>query len=122
LNDGPSQPDLSRSICQEVIDEFSKSDDSLAQLVEEAHLEIRDFMALSLVCDQSTMELDQLVRALGLSRESVLGCIERLDQAGLIARSDPASRHDGRESREVGIDVSATSQGRKLTRRILGSG
>jgi len=122
LNDGPTAPDLSRSICQEVIDEFSRSDDSLAQMVEDAHLEIRDFMALSLVCDQSTMSLDQLVRALGLSRESVLGCIERLEQVGLLDRGDTASRHDGHEPPEVELDVTATAQGRKLTRRILGSG
>lgn len=122
MNDGPSAPDLSRSICQDVLDEFSKSDDSLAQLVEEAQLELRDFMALSLVCDQSTMGVDQLVRALGLGRESVLGCIERLEQAGLIARGNAEYRHDGHERPGFGPDVTATFRGRKLTRRILEAG
>ena len=36
-------------------------------------------MILSLVCDQEELSIDQLTRALGLSTESVIGCVERLE-------------------------------------------
>jgi len=122
MSDKHLDANLSRSICEEAIEEFSKSDDSLAQLIADAHLDIRDFMALSLVCDQSTLSVDQLVRALGLSRESVLDCVERLEQVGLLARRGNVSGHDGHDISGAGIDVSATAQGRRLTRRILNPG
>ncbi|MDH4109230.1 MAG: hypothetical protein OEW35_13000 [Gammaproteobacteria bacterium] len=122
MKDGTRTRDLSRSICEEALDEFSKSDDSLAQLVADAHLEVRDFMALSLVCDQSTLSIGQLGRALGLSRESVLHCVERLDHAGLLESSTAVPAHDGHDRTSDGIVVRATAQGRKLTRRILGAG
>ena len=44
--------DLTRSICEEALDSFSQSDDSLADLIEDNHIEVRDFMVLSFVCDQ----------------------------------------------------------------------
>jgi len=122
MSDDQFDTNLSRSICEEAINEFTRSDDSLAQLVADAHLDVRDFMTLSLVCDQSTLSIDQLVRALGLSRESVLDCVDRLEHVGLLSRNAGITHHDGHEISGAGLDVSATAQGRKLTRRILSPG
>ncbi len=105
--------DLTRSICEEALESFSQSDDSLADLIEDNHIEVRDFMILSFVCDQNEMAIVQLSRALGLSRSSVAGCAERLQTAGLVLYQQVA------ESAEASDKVIPTPAGRNITERIL---
>ena len=105
--------ELTPSICDEALDNFSRSDDSLADLVAENHIEVRDFMILSFVCDQNEMAIEQLMSALGLSRGTVMGCVERLQGAGLVYCS-----HVG-ETAEASERVLPTAPGRTITQRIL---
>lgn len=112
-----TRPDgLTRSICEEALDRFSHSDDSLAGLIEANNIEVRDFMILSFVCDQNQLAVEQLMRALGLSRESVLDCVERLVQADLVVYRQVAT------VAEPGNGVSPTSAGRMIARRVLDGG
>lgn len=105
--------DLTPSICEEALESFSKSDDSLAQLIEENHIEVRDFMILSFVCDQNELAVEQLMRVLGLSRTTVVNCIERLQAAGLVYYGQVG------ETAEASDRVSPTAPGRTITHRIL---
>ncbi len=108
------KPDyLTRSICEEALDRFSESDDSLAGLIEAYNIEVRDFMLLSFVCDQTELGIEQLMRTLGLSRETVLDCVERLVGAGLIVHRQVATVTDVPDS------VSPTPDGRTIARRVL---
>ena len=99
------QGELTPSICEEALNRFSESEDSLAGLIAEHSIEVRDFMLLSIVCDQVEMHMGQLSRALGLSNEAVVECIGRLIRAELV-RAD-------RES------ITTTAAGRLVARRIL---
>jgi DNA-binding MarR family transcriptional regulator len=104
---------LTPSICEEALESFSKSEDSLAELIEENHIEVRDFMILSFVCDQNELTVDQLTRVLGMSRSTIVHCVERLQGAGLI--------HYGQagETAEASDRVAPTAPGRDITERIL---
>jgi len=105
--------DLSPSICEEALESFSQSDDSLAKIIEAHNIEVRDFMILSFVCDQSELGIEQLMRAIGLSRQSILDCVERLVSAGLVEYEQVST------SSNPGNCVSPTPAGRTITRRIL---
>lgn len=104
---------LTRSICEEALERFSQSDDSLAGIIESHHIEVRDFIVLSFVCDQSELGVDQLVSALGLSRETVLFCVDRLVGADLVVYRQVATVTDPQRY------VTPTPSGRTITRRIL---
>ena len=116
MDDERRTRNLTRSICEEVLEQFSKSDDSLAGLIEANHIEVRDFMILSLICDQGEMGVDQLTSALGLSYETILGCIENLRAAGF------AKLVDGSTPMFYAARFESTAAGRLITRRILGKG
>jgi len=108
-----SPSELTPSICEEALENFSKSDDSLAELIEENHIEVRDFMILSFVCDQNELTVEQLMRVLGLGRRTIITCIERLQAAGLIHYSQAG------ETAESSDQVSPTAPGRTITERVL---
>lgn len=99
---------LTTSICEEALSRFRSSDDSLAGIIAEQNISVRDFMLLSLVCDQTCFDLDQLARALGLKSADVHHSVERLTAARLLFGQD-----DQR--------VCVSDAGRELTRRILGT-
>ena len=105
--------ELTRSICEEALESLSQSDGSLADLIEDNNIEVRDFMVLSFVCDQNKMTIDQLIGALGLSRSTVVGCAERLQTAGL------ARYHLVADTADSSDRVTPTPAGRTITDRIL---
>lgn len=111
--------DLTPSICEEALDQFSNSDDSLAKLIEANSIEVRDFMVLSFVCDQSKLDVEQLTRVLGLSQNTILDCIERLVKAVLVLVS-ASSSEDLHNLKGSDISVSPTAAGRTIARRVLG--
>ncbi len=82
-------------------------------MIEDNHIELRDFMVLSFVCDQNELSINQLISALGLSRQSVVSCAVRLREAGLVIMRQSSSENCESER------VSPTAQGRTLARRIL---
>jgi DNA-binding MarR family transcriptional regulator len=107
---------VSKSICEAALERYSKLDDSLAELIRQASIEVRDFMLLSFVCDQGTMSIDQISRALGLSRESTQHCVDRLIMAQLVYYNSNDDAPNGRHG------ISATTAGRRVTRRIHSGG
>jgi DNA-binding MarR family transcriptional regulator len=107
--------ELTRSICEAALESLSESDDSLAGLIEENHIDVRDFMVLSFVCDQNEMAIEQLSGTLGFSRSTVIACVERLQTAGLAGYQ---IIDDTAESSER---VIPTAAGREVTDRILSS-
>ena len=115
------QEDLTPSICEEALDQFSNSDDSLAQVIEGNSIEVRDFMVLSFVCDQSKLDVEQLTRVLGLSQNTILDCIARLNKAALVLVSAEPSE-DLHKLKGSEISVSPTAAGRTIARRVLGAG
>lgn len=115
MTDDGTQAGLSRSICEEALNQFGQSDDSLAGVIGEHDISVRDFMLLSLVCDQNCLDTDQLGRALGLGNEEAFRSILRLSTAGMV-RADPKLPPEKRDKR-----VCATDAGQELARRILNS-
>jgi hypothetical protein len=113
LNEFDLPDDLTPSICEEALNRFSQSEDSLAGVIADHHIDVRDFMILSLICDQDEFSVDQLTRALGLGREAAVQCIETLMSAGLLRIGEDSSLllADTR--------IQSTAAGRVFTRRIL---
>lgn len=103
---------ISTSISAAALERYARSDDSLAGLIEQHCIEVRDFMVLSFVCDQNELTIDQLMRALGLSRHTILDCIERLLAAELVSGAETKEAH---KSNSI---IRATSIGRRVTRRV----
>ena len=115
LADKPDHRDLTPSICEEALASFSKSDDSLAGVIEQNHIELRDFMILSFICDQNAMSVEQICSALGLSRHTTIDCVGRLMSAGLVDAAIVDEPHASTNR------VVPTGAGRTLARRILGN-
>lgn len=114
LSDKRDPGELTPSICEEALTRFSESDDSLAGLIEQHHIEVRDFMVLSFICDQDAMSVGQLCSALGLSRHSTTDCVSRLIQAQLVTADLPDDPYVSTNR------VTPTNAGKVLVRRILG--
>ncbi len=104
------------SICEEALESFNRSGDSLAELVEQNNIEVRDFVLLSFVCDQHELAVGQLSQVLGLDRDSVLACLERLQTAGFVRYQQVA------ETAEESDLVTPTEPGREIARRMLAEG
>ena len=71
-------------------------------------------MLLSFVCDQGSMSIEQISRALGMDLESTQGCVDRLIMALLV--------HYKRIGGGTGdnYQVSPTSAGLRVCEQILG--
>lgn len=89
---------------------FSESDDSLGGLIERHAIRVRDFMLLSLLCDQESFDIGQLERAMGLEPEVLEKSINRLAGAGFVKHNGVASNIP---------EVRTTAAGRILAQRIL---
>ena len=113
VKDERERAGLSTSICEAALNQFGQSDDSLAGVIGEHDISVRDFMLLSLVCDQNCFDIDQLERALGLENDAVTRSVERLSAASLLCPDVdiPETSLDKR--------VCASEAGKKLARRIL---
>lgn len=96
------------------MERFSRSDDTLAGLIEASNIEVRDFMILSFVCDQHNFSVGQIMRALGLSQETAFYCTDRLATAGLVKLT-------AQDQRDPEAIVSPTPAGRIIVRRVLDS-
>jgi len=95
------------------LDRISQTNDSLAGVIELYHIEVREFMMLSLICDQKELGLDQLSRALGLGADTVVDCVEKMMSDGLLEFRSGKSLHI------EGCRIQATPAGHLITRRIL---
>ena len=113
MTDERERAGLSTSICEEALNKFGDSDDSLAGVINEHGISVRDFMLLSLVSDQDCFDIDQLGRALGLDVDALLRSVARLSAAALLCRDYNLP--------DRGLDhrVCVSDAGKELTRRIL---
>ena len=103
--------DLGPSIAEETAEQYRLIGVSMTGLIAEYGLKVRDFVLLSFVCDQGPMEIDQLVRALGLSKSSTLGFTDRLSKRGLIQQRPSTDGSDV-------LLISATDMGVVLLSKI----
>lgn len=113
MSDDRSNTDLTPSICEEALERFRQSEDSLAGLLEQNHVEVRDFMVLSFICDQNGLSVEQLMSALRMGQHSINDCVERLAAAGL-------GSYENGDGAATPPQVVPTAAGRRLTRRVLG--
>jgi len=104
---------VSQSICKAALEEYNLADDTLAELIKKACIEVRDFMLLSFVCDQERLCFDQIDRALGFESDETQHAVERLIQARLI-EYDAVDAHD-----ENNPCVRPTDDGLTVCKRIL---
>ena len=106
--------ELTPSICGAALTQMTASDASLAGLIEERGLTVRDFMILSLTCNQQGIELQQLARVVGSDLASVEDIASRLVAAGLAAFS--GTRDDAGSNRRL----VTTRRGCDIVGRIVG--
>ena len=99
------------SITEETVKQYLKVGDSLAGQIAKHGLRVRDFVLLSFVCDQGSMDIAQLVIALGLGQSSTLSCIDRLGKTGLIRQQTGPDDNDS-------LLISATTLGRSVVQKL----
>jgi hypothetical protein len=104
---------ISPSICEAALEEYNLADNSLAELIKKASIEVRDFMLLSFVCDQGRLCSEQISRAFGFEPDETQGAIERLIMAQLVELDGFV------DSDETDPCIRPTDNGRKVCRRIL---
>ena len=100
------------SIAGQSASHFITKDDSLASLLLNYHIEVRDFIVLSFLSDQGPMSILRLSRIVGLEPDRALESIKRLSTASLVLR-DPA-RHNGMYE----AVASLTARGEKIAGKI----
>lgn len=83
-NSQSSSSDPRTSITKETVEHYLAVGDSLAGLIANQGLRVRDFVLLSFVRDQGPMDIAQLVVVLGLGQSATLSCLDRLEKAGLV--------------------------------------
>ena len=76
---------------------FIAIDDSLASLLRNHGIKVRDFILLSFLSDQGPMNVQRLSRAVGIEPKVALRSLKRLSSANLVLR-DPTSRAEKYES------------------------
>lgn len=113
MTDERERAGQSISICEEALKKFGESDDSLAEVMHEHDISVRDFMLLSLVTDQDCFDIEQLGRALGLAKDEVKRSVARLSSAALLC-PDPDIQDGTLDER-----VCASKAGKSFARRIL---
>jgi DNA-binding MarR family transcriptional regulator len=107
-----STTEVSQSICEAALELYGASDNSLAERIRQASIEVRDFIILSFICDQQSMSIDQIGRVLGVDEETAQLCVDRLIKATLV-QYGPAGDDSG--SRQ---DVCPTDIGQAVTNHI----
>jgi len=91
---------------------FITSDDSLASLLLNHGIKVRDFILLSFLSDQGPMTISRLARVVGIEPEKTVRSLRRLSAANLLQR-EPASTHDDLQS-----VARLTGRGEHIARRI----
>jgi DNA-binding MarR family transcriptional regulator len=76
---------------------FISNDASIARLLEQHGIKVRDFILMSFLSDQGALSVEQLARVLCIEPHDVLNSVERLATAGLVVR-ESATKGSGRMS------------------------
>jgi len=91
---------------------FVAKDDSLASLLLNRGIHVRDFIVLSFLSDQGPMSTSQLARVVGIEPEKVLLSSKRLSAAGLVLRGQI------RPDSETELMVALTGRGQDIARKV----
>jgi DNA-binding MarR family transcriptional regulator len=97
-NDGNTRDDPGDSISGRSAALFVSQDPSIAQLVTEHGIRVRDFILVSFLSDQGPLSIEQLARILCIEPHDILKSARRLATAGLVVhdsvpvKSDRATR------------------------------
>jgi DNA-binding MarR family transcriptional regulator len=91
---------------------FISKDDSLASLLLNHGIKVRDFILLSFLSDQGPMSVERLARVVGLGSDDTERGLKRLSNANLVIR-DPMPREDRLES-----ITKLTGRGEEIARRV----
>jgi len=106
--------DISPSICEAVFAEYGKLDDSLAELIRDSHIQVRDFIILSFVCDQGGLSTEQIAQILGTTPTETRACIDRLLDSNMIRYTDGHDKSEGDQP------ICVTPTGRLVAMRVHG--
>jgi DNA-binding MarR family transcriptional regulator len=87
-------------------------DESLASLLRNHGIKVRDFILLSFLSDQGPMSVTRLARIVGLEPEITLQGLKRLSAANLV-QWDPAASNDVLDS-----TARLTGRGQEIAARI----
>jgi len=91
---------------------FISKDDSLASLLLNHGIKVRDFILLSFLSDQGSMSVARLARVSGVEPKNTLLGLKKLSAANLVLR-EPTTRND-----ELDSIVKLTSRGEEISGRI----
>ncbi len=91
---------------------FISKDDSLASLLLNHGIKVRDFILLSFLSDQGSMSVARLAHAAGIEPKQTLRGLKRLSAANLVMR-EPAAKNDELES-----IARLTARGEEIAGRI----
>jgi len=92
---------------------FVASDESLASLLLNHGIKVRDFILLSFLSDQGPMSIVRLSRTVGIEPRLALRSLKRLSKANLVLRDPPP---DGQNYESV---ARLTSRGEKIALKII---
>ena len=93
----PKDDKKSESISGKSAALFVTQDESLASLLLNHGIQVRDFILLSFLSDQGPMGVTRLARIVGIDPGMTLDALKRLSAANLVLR-DPATSDDQSES------------------------
>jgi DNA-binding MarR family transcriptional regulator len=91
---------------------FISKDDSLASLLLNHGIKVRDFILLSFLSDQGPMTVSILARVVGVEPEKTLSGLRRLYAANLVQREQASTRD------ELESVARLTARGEYIARRI----
>lgn len=108
---GNSKHDTS-SIAGQSAAHFIARDDSLASLLLNHGIKVRDFILLSFLSDQGPMSIMRLSRVVGIAPDATLNSLQRLSAVNLVLR-EPAPIREKYEAMAC-----LTSRGEEIAGRI----
>jgi DNA-binding MarR family transcriptional regulator len=106
------QKNSDRSISEHSAAHFITQDDSLASLLLNHGIKVRDFVLLSFLADQGPMTVNQLARVIGIEPERILESLKRLSAAGLLLREPNTTDSKSAELAKL------TGRGQNIVRRV----
>ena len=109
----PKNNESAASIAGFSAEHFVTKDDSLASLLLNRGVHVRDFIVLSFLSDQGPMSTSQLAHVVGIDPEKILLSSKRLSAAGLVLRGQI------KPDSETELTVALTGRGQDIARRII---
>lgn len=112
MGDSTNKNNTSRSISDQSAALFVSQDNSLASLLLNYNVTVRDYILLSFLNDQGPMMVIQLARVIGIEPQDVFRSLSRLGAAGLVLRDPKEAPPKTNEMARL------TGRGQNIVRRI----